>query len=241
MCGRYTNTLGPEQLGKTFGVDPGSQLPKPTWSIRPTDQVLAVTAPDGKPELRTLRWGLVPRSATTLKGSPKINAKLETITSVYDFRYLVADASHRALQIADGYYEWTKPEHRHAPPQPFHFIVDDGTPFAFAALWTTNDQIQAEPIDSITLLTCAPAANRTASAIHNRMPVILADPEAQQTWLDPTASIQEALAACQALPEHRLTAKAANPLLNTAKPQDDGPQLLTAPPPEETEQQLRLT
>jgi putative SOS response-associated peptidase YedK len=240
MCGRYTNAVGLEEFSETFGIDPGRHLPKPTWSIRPTDQVLAVIAPDGNPEPRMLRWGLVPRSAKTLKGSPKINAKLETAHSLYDFRYLLARSSHRALQIADGYYEWLKPEHRHAAPQPFHFTVDNGKPFAFAALWTTNDQLAEQPIHSITLLTCDPAANRVAASIHNRMPVILADPEARQTWLDSSISTEEALAVCGALPQERLTAKAANKLLNTAGPNDDSPQLLTAPPTDQTEHQLKL-
>lgn len=240
MCGRYTNTVGPEELGKTFGVPPGDRLPKPSWSIRPTDTVLALVAPNGAPQPRALRWGLVPSASKSLKGPPLINAKLETIDSVYSFRYLVASASHRALQISDGYYEWLKPEHRDGPPQPFHFTVDDGKPFAFAALWTTNDKIEETPIQSVTLLTCDPGANRTASSIHNRMPVILADAEARQTWLDPAATTEEALAVCGALPEHRLTAKAANPLLNKAGPEDDGPHLLAAPPPEDAGRQLAL-
>ena len=230
---------GPDGLGKTFGVEAGGNLPRPTWSIRPTDDVLAVVAPQGTPELRTLRWGLVPKTAKTLKGPPKINARLESVTSVFDFRYLIERSSHRALQLADGYYEWLKPEHRHAPPQPFHFTVDDGAPFAFAALWTVNDHLAEEPIQSVTLLTCDPGANKIASAIHDRMPVILADAEAQQTWLDPSASTEEALAVCGALPEARLRAQAANPLLNTATAKDDGPRLLSAPSVV-SEAQLRL-
>ena len=48
--------------------------------------------------------------------------------------------SRRALQLADGYFEWLAPERRGSrasrPRQPFFFQVDGGAPFAFASLWT---------------------------------------------------------------------------------------------------------
>ena len=63
-----------------------------------------------------------------------INARMETVTSKPAYRTPdPARAERRALQLADGYFEWLKPERRGEPRQPFFFQVDGGVPFAFAA------------------------------------------------------------------------------------------------------------
>jgi putative SOS response-associated peptidase YedK len=85
----------------------------------------------------------------------------------------------RALQIADGYFEWLKPEKRGEPRQPFFFQVDGGELFAFAAIWAPA-KIEGEWIHSLAMLTCNAAPNRVAARIHNRMPVILADRDVQR-------------------------------------------------------------
>ena len=81
----------------------------------------------------------------------------------------------------------------------------------------------------MSLLTCDSAPNRVAAAIHDRMPVVLADRAAQQAWLDPALDAEEALALCSALPESRLSATPANPALNKAGDAAEGPELLLAP------------
>jgi putative SOS response-associated peptidase YedK len=133
-----------------------------------------------------------------------------------------------ALQIADGYYEWLKPERKDEPRQPFLFLLDGGVPFAFAALWTPA-KVGGEWVHSVALLTCDSAPNRVAASIHDRMPVILADRDAQQAWLDPEVGAEEALALCGALPESRLSATPANPALNKPGAAEEGPELLRAP------------
>jgi putative SOS response-associated peptidase YedK len=230
MCGRYTNTAGPEELNDRFKVPISSDAGTRRFNIAPTEEVLAIVAPKGEPEAQLLRWGLIPHWATDLKeGAKMINARIETVVSKPAFRNLVPKSSRRALQLADGYFEWLKPEKRSEPRQPFYFQVDDGIPFAFAALWTPA-KIDGEWIHSITLLTCDSAPNRVAAPIHNRMPVILADRDAQQAWLDPELGAEEALAVCGALPTERLSAHAANPAVNKAGQLDaEGPGLLVAP------------
>ncbi len=176
-----------------------------------------------------MRWGLVPSWATEIKGPLMINARMETVAEKPAYRRLIPRAARRALQLADGYYEWLKPERRGEPRQPFHFRLDGGVPFAFAALWTPA-KVDGEWLHSITLLTCDSAPNRVAASIHDRMPVILADEDAQNAWLDPSVGAEEALALCGPLPEARLSAHPANPAVN--KVGDDvpeGPELLVAP------------
>jgi putative SOS response-associated peptidase YedK len=156
-----------------------------------------------------------------------INARIETVTTKPAFRSLVPKGSRRALQLADGYFEWLKPEKRSEPRQPFYFQVDGGIPFAFASLWTPA-KIEEQWVHSVTLLTCDSAPNRIAAAIHDRMPVILADRDSQQAWLDPALGAEEALAVCGALATERLSARAANPAVNKAGGAE-GPELLYAP------------
>ncbi len=175
MCGRYTNTAGVEELNARFTVPIANDAGTHRFNIAPTEEVLAIVAPKGQPEAQLLRWGLIPPWAKDLKGGAKmINARMETVATTPAYRGLIPKGSRRALQIADGYFEWLKPEQRAGskagPRQPFFFQVDGGIPFAFAALWTPA-KVAGEWIHSVTLLTCDSAPNRVAAAIHDRMPV----------------------------------------------------------------------
>jgi putative SOS response-associated peptidase YedK len=234
MCGRYTNTAGPQELNDRFRVPIPMAEGTRRYNVAPTEDVLAIVAPGGDrsengKQARVLRWGLVPSWASEIKGQPlMINARMETVTSKPAFRRLIPKASRRALQLADGYFEWLKPERRSEPRQPFFFQVDGGIPFAFAALWTPAN-IGGEWVHSVALLTCDSAPNRVAAAIHDRMPVILADRDAQLAWLDPALGAEEALELCGALPASRLSARPANPAVNGVIDVEEGPELLTAP------------
>ena len=228
MCGRYTNTAGPEELNERFRVPIDSAEGTHRYNVAPTEQVLAIVAPEGEPRAETMRWGLVPSWATEIKGPLMINARLETVAEKPAYRRLVPRGQRRALQIADGWYEWLKPEHRSQPRQPFHFRVDGGVQFAFAALWTPA-KVEGEWLHSCTLLTCDSAPNRVAAAIHDRMPVVLADEESQRAWLDPALGAEDALALCGTLSEARLSAHPANPAVNNVRTAVEGPDLLVAP------------
>jgi putative SOS response-associated peptidase YedK len=230
MCGRYTNTAGPEELNDRFRVPIQSDAGTRRFNVAPTEEVIAIVAPKGEAEARLLRWGLIPPWAEDLKGGGKmINARMETVTTSPAYRTLIPKGPRRALQLADGYFEWLKAERRSEPRQPFFFEVDGGIPFAFAALWTPA-KVAGEWVQSVSLLTCDSSPNRVAAAVHDRMPVILADRESQQAWLDPSLGAEEALELCGPLPAERLAARPANPAVNKAgEPQLEGPELLVAP------------
>lgn len=225
MCGRYTNTAGPEELNERFRVPFPSEEGTHRYNVAPTEQVLTVVAPDGEPQAELMRWGLVPSWSSEIKGPLMINARLETVAEKPAYRRLIPRGQRRALQIADGWYEWLKPEHRSQPRQPFHFRVDGGVPVAFAAVWTPA-KVAGEWLHSCALLTCDSSSNRVAAAVHDRMPVVLADEEAQQTWLDPATGLEDALALCGPLPEARLSAHPANSAVNNVRTAVDGPDLL---------------
>ncbi|HTZ88335.1 MAG TPA: SOS response-associated peptidase [Solirubrobacteraceae bacterium] len=229
MCGRYTNTAGVQELNERFKVPFPGEEGTHRYNIAPTEEVLTIVAPKGEPQAELMRWGLVPSWADDLAiGNRMINARMETVTSKPAYRRLIPRGARRALQIADGYYEWLKPERKGEPRQPFLFQVDGGVPFAFAGLWTPA-KVKGEWVHSCTLLTCDSASNRVAAAIHDRMPVILADVDAQRAWLDGEVGAEEALALCGPLPEARLSATPANPALNKPGAAEEGPELLRAP------------
>jgi putative SOS response-associated peptidase YedK len=234
MCGRYTNTAGVQELNERFKMPFPGDAGTHRYNIAPTEEVLAIVAPKGKPQAELMRWGLIPSwSHDAAAGSKLINARIETVTTKAAYRRLVPRGERRALQIADGYYEWLKPERRGdrsqiGRRQPFLFRVDDGTPFAFAALWTPA-KVDGAWVHSVALLTCDSAPNRVAAAIHDRMPVILADADAQSAWLDPALDADEALELCGPLAESRLSATPANPALNKPGAAEEGPELLRAP------------
>jgi putative SOS response-associated peptidase YedK len=228
VCGRYTNTKPPEELDEHFGVPIRVSEGSERFNIAPTEEVLAIVAPRGERQARLLRWGLIPPWAKDLKGGPKmINARMESVARSPAYRALIPKAERRALQIADGWYEWLKPERRDQPRQPFLFKVDGGEPFAFAALWTPA-KVGGEWVQSVALLTCDATPNRIAAAVHDRMPVVLADEDAQRAWLDPAIGAEEALQLCGALSEDRLSATPANRAVNKVGV-PEGPELLRAP------------
>jgi putative SOS response-associated peptidase YedK len=182
------------------------------WDVRPTDDVPAIVAQDGCAEPRMLRWALVPANAGSVKTKrPWINAKVETLRSKGSYFGVAPDAAHRALILADGFYEWPKPEDEKAKgklkPPPMRFTVDGGRVFCFAGLWVTAPHVAGGPVASCTIITCDSASNRVVAPVHDRMPVILADPELMKAWLDPSISAQEALSFCEPLGAERMSAE----------------------------------
>ena len=171
------------------------------FNVAPTQEVLTVrSSPDpdeaaaGEREARLMRWGLVPRWAKDLKvGYRMINAKAENLESSRAYSPLVGKFRHRCLIVADGFYEWMKAEDPKQPRQPWRFTVDGGEPFAFAGLCTRKEWEDEDDrgfddgwLYSCTIITTTP--NDVVSKVHDRMPTILPNPEAEAAWLRPTSS-----------------------------------------------------
>jgi putative SOS response-associated peptidase YedK len=190
--------------------------------------VAVVRGEDGAPQARAMRWGLIPPWAKDAKIAYKmINARAETVDQRGAFKRLIATADRRALLLADGFYEWLRPEDRKQPRVPFRFTLADGAPFAFAGLWTPG-WLEGEPVETVTILTTA--ANALAAAVHDRMPVILAGPDAERAWLSPELDAAAAKALCVPLPAELMSVAAANPLVNKVGADvEEGPALLVAP------------
>lgn len=214
------------------------------FNVAPTQEILVVRAspdPDeaaaGEREARLMRWGLVPVWAKDLKvGYRMINAKTENLTKSRAYSPLVGKYRHRCLIVADGFYEWMKAEDPKQPRQPWRFTVDGGEPFAFAGLCTRKEWSDPEDrgydedgfLYSCTIVTTTP--NEVVAPVHNRMPAILPDAEAEAAWLRPDLSAEDAIAMLGPLDGRRMQSAPANPKLNkVGKGMEEGPELLVAP------------
>ncbi len=213
------------------------------FNVAPTQEILVVRASpepeeakQGEREARLMRWGLVPVWSKDLKvGYRMINAKKENLLKSRAYSPLVGKFRHRCLIVADGFYEWMKAEDPKQPRQPWHFQVDGGEPFAFAGLCTRKEWSDPEDrgyddgyLYTCTLVTTTP--NKVVAPVHDRMPAILASPEAEAAWLNPELSAEDAVAMCGPLDASRMSSAPANPKLNkVGKGMAEGPELLVAP------------
>ena len=229
MCGRYTLTSGDGHgIAQRFGVREEARLEPATlrrFNVCPTEPVAIVCGEDGSRDFRTVRWGLVPPWARAVGGRfEPINVRAETAAERKPFGELLARAERRCLVLADGWYEWLRPERRGEPRVPFRYTVDGGAPFAFAGLWDER-RVGGESVASAAILTTA--ANAVCAPVHDRMPCVLAGPEEEAAWLSgelDAAALAELLVPLDAA---RTTAAPANPAVNKAGV--EGPELLIAP------------
>jgi putative SOS response-associated peptidase YedK len=150
--------------------------------------VAIVRCGDEGRESALARWGLLPHWAKDASISYKlINARAETLAEKPAFRSLLR--RHRCLVLADGFYEWRRGAD--GGRDPLHFRLADGSPFAFAGLWTSRaDPVTGELVESCTIVTTSP--NEPVAPVHDRMPVIL-PPELEAEWLDSEISREHAL------------------------------------------------
>ncbi len=177
MCGRFSITGDLDFYAEYFGVDEVHTEPlEKNWNVAPTDPVYVVAERDGKRQLESMAWGLVPHWAKDNKAL-HINARSETVATTAAFRD--SFARKRCLIPADGFYEWEPPESGRTP----HWVYRaDGHPMVFAGIWASrHDSDTGHWHRTCSILT--KDAEGVIGAIHDRMPVALV-PEVWETWLD---------------------------------------------------------
>ena len=230
MCGRYTLTTSDQRrLGSRFQISLDDETPGlGRFNVAPSQEVLTVNADEsGEREAVASRWGLVPVWAKDLNAGYKmINARNARLLESRAYSPLIKKSKHRCLIPADGFYEWIKAEKPKEPRQPVRFTVDGGEPFVFAGLTVTREW-EGEPLTSCTIVTTD--ANDVVSRVHDRMPVILPNEEAEQAWLAGELTAEEAVSLCVPLDPKRMEAKPANPVLNKVGGAKEGPDFLEAP------------
>lgn len=179
MCGRFVRSTDKDNLQNRFGfTDPQGVLLEPRYNIAPSQMHPVVIVKDDHRVLKLMRWGLVPFWAKDEKiGHKMINARAEGINEKPAFR--TPFKKRRCLVLADGFYEWQKPDKKSKIP--YYFRLKSGAPFAFAGLWDVWEKGD-EPRATFTIITTE--NNEMMAPIHNRMPVILHEQD-EGAWLDP--------------------------------------------------------
>lgn len=212
MCGRYI-IRGVEELNDRFNVRDLVAVMQPRFNVAPS-QWLPVVVGGTERRLVVMQWGLIPSWAREPKGF--INARAETVAEKPAFRQAVR--SRRCLAPADGFYEWQRTGRTKTP----YFIgLRDGGLFAFAGIYDVWSGPVGELIESYAILTTVP--NAVMAPIHDRMPVILRR-EAEETWLDPAAGLDELLPLLGPYPAGEMQAYAVSPRVNA--PRNDDASLL---------------
>jgi putative SOS response-associated peptidase YedK len=179
MCGRFTLHHDPAEIFDRFEIQ-GSLFAEltPRFNIAPSQAVAVITEHGPRRErlLEPMQWGLVPFWARdTELGKKLINARSETAAEKPSFKHALK--RRRCLVPADGFYEWDR-----ATKQPMHFRKKGGALFAFAGLFDEWQSPDGSALRSFTVLTTTP--NPLVARIHDRMPVILKDADAEDAWLD---------------------------------------------------------
>ncbi|MEU4424150.1 SOS response-associated peptidase [Actinoplanes sp. NPDC024001] len=167
MCGRYATTRTNADLSQLFeAVDVAEPL-RPSWNVAPTDPVPLVRMSqrhEGR-VVDTARWGLVPPWAPDLRaGARMINARAETVATLRSFA--PSFQRRRCLVPADGWFEWVRTGGKQK--QAFYMTPADGTPLAFAGLWSAWG-----PEGVLTCSVVTTAAIGGLARVHDRMPLIL--------------------------------------------------------------------
>jgi putative SOS response-associated peptidase YedK len=181
MCGRYSLTTTRVDLARELGL-PVDLIPAelvPRWNIAPSQPVAVLRHRDGV-RLDLLQWGLIPTWADDPAiGNRLINARSETLSEKPSFRD--SFLRRRCLVVADGFYEWAKPE-RGRTKTPFFIRMRSGGVFTFAGLWSRWRLPGRDEIESCAIVTGEP--NDLVAPVHDRMPVIL-PPDRREAWMDP--------------------------------------------------------
>lgn len=177
MCGRFSITGDLDFYAEYFGVDDVVTEPlDKSWNVAPTDPVYVIRESEGRRELASMRWGLVPHWAKDTR-SIQINARSETAATTAAFRD--SFARKRCLIPADGFYEWEPPEEGRTP----HWVYrGDGHPMVFAGIWASRLNPETDTWDR-TCSIITKGAEGVISGIHDRMPLALV-PEVWEAWVD---------------------------------------------------------
>lgn len=215
MCGCFTLHTPIETIASLFNAipDDSCQSLALRYNIAPTQALPVIRSREGQRQLAKMHWGLIPswsKEPKAIYGT--INARADTLATKPAFRS--AYKSRRCLVIADGYYEW-KAEGK--KKQPYLYEIDSGKPFVFAGLWEQwwGEDKAAPPLESCTIITTE--ANKLASEIHNRMPVILS-PNDYELWLDPTVKeVSQVAPLLDQYPAERMSVRPVSTFVNNAR------------------------
>ncbi|MBV9499984.1 MAG: SOS response-associated peptidase [Acidobacteriaceae bacterium] len=220
MCSRFSLAEERDFLATRLGVSAKSLANyRPRYNIAPRQEHFIVTTEYENRKLTRARWGLLSIPGNQGREQYSINARAETVESRPTFAE--AFGRRRCLIPASGFYEWAGPSYAR---QPYWIHRRDDDLLLFAGLYAHEEADDNGVPINFTILTCA--ANPTLATIHDRMPVILSDRDADD-WMNPGEQAPFSLKSLLIpAPEALLLVQLASPLVNNVK--NEGPELLAS-------------
>lgn len=215
MCKRYALYADPALLAREFHVRATAEFDL-RFSIAPGQLSPVVRRLQGRPELATLRWGLVPPWSR----GPETHISLfnAPATSVLTkAAYREAFRRRRCLVPASGYYAWKETGEESVP----YYVRREGQKLmAFAGLWECW-QSGGKTIESFTIIVTQ--ARGPVSDIAAEMPALLF-PESWDRWLSTPPQQAEELLPLLVAGEMSLALARVSP--DVDDPARDGPELI---------------
>ncbi len=154
---------------------------------------VAVVLSDGAGDLdlMTMRWGYVAPWMKSIDTRRHMNnARSEGLLEPGRNVFKPSLKAQRCILPGTWFVEWTGQK---GSKLKHHLARADGEGLLFAGLWTSNEQVQAEPLLSATMITTA--CNDWMSKYHDRQPVIL-EPDEALEWLNAPEPPLHLLTAC---------------------------------------------
>ncbi|PTQ70337.1 SOS response-associated peptidase [Pseudomonas sp. GV071] len=193
MCGRYAKEQDLDRWRDVLAImqpieDRTDPAAGPRYNIAPTQKAPIIYDTGNGLAAEAIRWGWAPHWAKERKMPPAINARVETVATGNFFR---AIWKHRALALADGWFEWVKHPDDPKIKQPYFIKAKAGAPLFFASLCQVTQGLEQAEDDGFTIITAA--ADSGLLDIHDRRPVVL-PPELAAEWIDPSTEPARALA-----------------------------------------------
>ena len=188
MCGRFDRHRELAHFVTAMGeLDCCGDAALPSnYNVAPSQSAWVVHGSSANAAVSAMSWGFVPEWASETRFTRPINARSETAHEKPMFR--TAFSKQRCLVLCDGYYEWQRLSKGHK--QPHYFSLPLGAPMILAGLWSSNDRLTGNVLETFCVLTVS--ASPVVNSVHHRMPVIL-DQEGQSAWLDPARPEEAAL------------------------------------------------
>jgi putative SOS response-associated peptidase YedK len=200
MCNRFRTVKEWSQLPRDLARTLLNYEYNP--NVAPTEQVPAFLAEKGTgitPRLARFGISLPPKPGK--KPVFLLNVRTDSLRRG-SFRSMLSER--RAAIPADGFYEWREEKGR---KQPYFFYRKDGLPILFAGIWDFSD-VAGDRVPSFAILT--DAANKLIAPYHQRMPVVLENPE---PWLQES---ENPLDRIDMLTPEAFAVRSVNPALNRA-------------------------
>jgi putative SOS response-associated peptidase YedK len=207
MCGRFSLTQRLEVLERIFKAKARLKSTLPRYNVAPTQPILAISGDDPE-SIQEMGWGM---TVFPTNGAPPrmlVNAKAETLTERP--MYAQAFRERRCLILADGFYEWRSHAGKRIPQ---YFRLRSREPFAFAGIYDEENDARHAVI-----ITTTP--NELVAPVHNRMPVLLSDPQAWLREDDP----QKLSAMLEPYDPRAMESFSVDPIVNS--PENDSPECI---------------